>query len=69
LNTAVYWQGCISQLYFPVFGTGSAASLDPVAYSPNNIWVPVKHWDSDIEIISNPSQSSIEVLDEQARYE
>jgi len=28
----------------------------------------VKHWDSDIEIISNPSQSSIEVLDEQARY-
>jgi len=52
-----------------VSGTGSAASLDPVACSPNNIWAPVKHWDSDIEIISNPSQSSIEVLDEQTRYE
>jgi hypothetical protein len=29
----------------------------------------VKHWDSDIEIISNPSQSSIEVLDEQTRLQ
>jgi hypothetical protein len=51
-----------------VFGTGSAASLDPFAHSPNNIKIPVKRWDSDIEIISNPSQSSIEVLDEQARW-
>jgi hypothetical protein len=47
--------------------TGSAASLDPFADSPNNVRVAVKRWDSDIEIISNPSQSSIEVLDEHAR--
>jgi hypothetical protein len=41
--------------------------MDPFADSPNNTRMPVKRWDSDIEIISNPSQSSIEVLDEQAR--
>jgi hypothetical protein len=50
-----------------MFVTGSAASLDPFADSPNNVRVAVKRWDSDIEIISNPSQSSIEVLDEHAR--
>lgn len=55
------------QLYFPMFVTGSAASLDPFADSPNNMRVAVKQWDSDIEILSNPSQSSIEVLDEHAR--
>jgi hypothetical protein len=50
-----------------MFVTGSAASLDPFADSPNNMRVAVKQWDSDIEILSNPSQSSIEVLDEHAR--
>ncbi|PSN37569.1 hypothetical protein C0J52_12646 [Blattella germanica] len=48
---------------------GSAASLDPFSDSPNNSTGPVKRWDSDIEIISNPSQSSIEVLDEQTRLQ
>ncbi|KDR23218.1 serine/threonine-protein kinase 11-interacting protein [Zootermopsis nevadensis] len=38
-------------------------------HSPNSFIRPVKRWDSDIEIISNPSQSSIEVLDEQARLQ
>jgi hypothetical protein len=57
----------VLQLHFPIFATGSAASLDPFADSPNNARVAVKRWDSDIEIISNPSQSSIEVLDEHAR--
>ncbi|PNF20932.1 hypothetical protein B7P43_G10561 [Cryptotermes secundus] len=47
----------------------SAASLDPFADSPNNMRVAVKQWDSDIEIISNPSQSSIEVLYEHARLQ
>ena len=45
--------------------SGSAASFDPFANSPNNTGDSVRRWDSDIEIISNPSQSSIEVLDEQ----
>ncbi|XP_069674529.1 serine/threonine-protein kinase 11-interacting protein isoform X2 [Periplaneta americana] len=48
---------------------GSAASLDPFTDSPNNTGQPVKRWDSDIEIISNPSQSSIEVLDEHSRLQ
>lgn len=47
----------------------SAASLEPFADSPNNMRVAMKQWDSDIEIISNPSQSSIEVLDEHARLQ
>jgi hypothetical protein len=52
-----------------MFVTGSAASLEPFAESPNNMRVAMKQWDrdSDIEIISNPSQSSIEVLDDHAR--
>jgi hypothetical protein len=54
--------------HFHMFVTGSAASLDPFADSPDHMRVAVKRWDSDIEIISNPSQSSIEVLDEHARY-
>ncbi|KAJ9593403.1 hypothetical protein L9F63_015029, partial [Diploptera punctata] len=47
----------------------SAASFDPFTNSPNNIGDSVRRWDSDIEIISNPSQSSIEVLDEQTRLQ
>lgn len=42
---------------------GSAASLDELNELPSNQSINVRRSDSDIEILSNPSQSSIEVID------
>ncbi|XP_077279584.1 serine/threonine-protein kinase 11-interacting protein isoform X2 [Temnothorax americanus] len=43
---------------------GSATSLEESRESTPSTNVPTKKYESDIEILSNPSQSSIEVLDE-----
>ncbi|XP_011874487.1 PREDICTED: serine/threonine-protein kinase 11-interacting protein isoform X2 [Vollenhovia emeryi] len=43
---------------------GSATSLEESRESTPSANVPTKKYESDIEILSNPSQSSIEVLDE-----
>ncbi|KAL0271049.1 UNVERIFIED_CONTAM: hypothetical protein PYX00_008281 [Menopon gallinae] len=46
---------------------GSAASLDELVELPGTQGTKVKRSDSDIEILSNPSQSSIEVIDGPSR--
>lgn len=49
--------------------SGSAASLDRNIDSPGVKEIPTpRRYDSDIEVISNPSQSSIEVLEVHGRY-
>ena len=44
--------------------SGSATSLDESRESTPSANILTKKYESDIEILSNPSQSSIEVLDE-----
>lgn len=47
-----------------VLSSGSATSLEESRGSTPSANAPTKKYESDIEILSNPSQSSIEVLDE-----
>lgn len=47
--------------------TGSATSLEESRESTPSANAVTKKYESDIEILSNPSQSSIEVLDETQR--
>lgn len=51
-----------------VFVVGSAASLEHAQKLVNTGMATPRKYESDIEIISNPSQSSIEVLDEYGRF-
>jgi len=44
--------------------SGSATSLEESRESTPSVNAMMKKYESDIEILSNPSQSSIEVLDE-----
>jgi hypothetical protein len=47
---------------------GSATSLEESRESTPSAGTTSKKYESDIEVLSNPSQSSIEVLDDGSKY-
>lgn len=53
--------------YFTLLLIGSARSLEESRESTPSANVLDKKYESDIEVLSNPSESSIEVLDDGSR--
>lgn len=53
--------------YFTLLLIGSATSLEESRESTPSANVLDKKYESDIEVLSNPSESSIEVLDDGSR--
>lgn len=52
----------VTIIYSEKFVAGSATSLDSTIVDDNRSYHRVRYYESDIEVLSNPSQSSIEVL-------